>query len=297
MNVHSFLDDLTISLSALFLSKNKFFCESIDSETFPEHLRNIRLHVPEINGEGLYEVKAVSLAGELNPAFKIARWIGDKFPVIIYHHGSGENPFDRSFKKILLSKRSEILANLVVVRAPFNKSAGEYLASIKKLSNFVAMLSVSVKLIEHLVCHFRQRESSEIVVSGISLGGWVTNIHRAYFNSADTYKPLMAGALLADVFTDSSYKILTGALALENKDKLHKILNFEQDFYKIKDNNVFPLLGLYDRFIRYDVQKQCYRDHLITAIEKGHITGALAFHTLREHIIGDSTQQDLGIGK
>lgn len=179
----------------------------------------------------------------------------------------------------------DIPANLIVIRAPFNRSAKEYMTSIKELENFVAMLSVSVKLIESLIAYYRERGTSCVIVSGISLGGWVTNLHHTYFNSADYYKPIMAGARLAEVFLDSIYEKLTAPLAKENPEQVRKILNFYDDFAKVNNSNVFPLLGKYDQIIRFERQKQCYDQRLITVLENGHITGALAYKQLREHIL------------
>ena len=285
MNTHSFLDNFTISLSALFLPKSKFFRESIESPTFSEHLQGINLQLPEIQQEGQYEVNAETLIGDLNPAFRIAQWKGKEYPTIIYHHGSGENPYDRSFNSIFPVTKMDIPANLIVIRAPFNCSAKEYMNSIKELSSFVAMLSVSVKLIEQLISYSREKGTSCVVISGISLGGWVTNLHHTYYNSADYYKPLMAGAGLAEVFLNSVYKNLTSSLAKENPDQVRKILNFDDDFAKMNNSNVFPLLGQYDQIIRFERQKQCYDKRLITVLERGHITGALAFEKLRRHIL------------
>ncbi len=288
MNIHSLTDNLTISLSSLLLPKSKFFRDSIESPAFSGHLQGVNLQLPEIKQEGLYEIKTEMLAGDLEVAFRIAQWKGNKYPTIIYHHGSGENPFDRSFNNIFPVKKMDIPANLVVIRAPFNRSAKEYLKSIGELSNFVSMLSVSVKLIELLVPYFRERGTSRIIISGISLGGWVTNLHHTYYNSADIYKPLMAGSGLAEVFISSIYKKLTAPLARENPEQIRRILNFDDDFAKADNSNVFPLLGKYDQIIRFERQSRCYDEHLITVLKKGHITGALAFEKLRRHILEKS---------
>ena len=149
----------------------------------------------------------------------------------------------------------------------------------------MAMLSVSVKLIEQLVSYSREKGTSCVVISGISLGGWVTNLHHTYFNSADYYKPLMAGAGLAEVFLNSVYEKLAAPLAKENPEQVRKILNFDDDFAKKDNSNVFPLLGRYDQIIRFERQKQCYNERLITVLEKGHITGALTYGKLRQHIL------------
>ena len=41
----------------------------------------------------------------------------------------------------------------------------------------------------------------------------------------------------------------------------------------------------YDQIIKFERQKQCYDERLITVLEKGHITGALSYEKLRRHIL------------
>ena len=65
------------------------------------------------------------------------------------------------------------------------------------------LLSVSVKLIEALVQYLKSEGNGKIMVLGISLGGWVTNLHRSFYNSADIYVPIFAGAALGEVFVTS----------------------------------------------------------------------------------------------
>lgn len=91
MNIHTILDNYTINLSALFLQKSKFFRDSIESPTFSEHLQGINLQLPEIN------------------------------------HDSSENPYDRIFNSIFPLDKMDIPANLIVIRAPFNRSTKEYM--------------------------------------------------------------------------------------------------------------------------------------------------------------------------
>jgi hypothetical protein len=295
MNIHTILDNFTISLSALLLPKSKFFRDSIESPTFSEHLQSINLQFPEIKQEGQYEVEAETLIGVLDAAFRIAQWKGKEYPSIIYHHGSVENPYERSFNSIFPVKKIDIPANLIVIRAPFNRSKKEYFASIKDLSNFVAMLSVSVKLIEQLIFYIRERGTSCVVISGLSLGGWVTNLHHTYFNSADYYKLLLAGAELAEVILNSIWERLTAPMAKENPEQVRNILNFDENFAKVDNSNVFPLLSLYDQIIRFERQKQCYDERLITVLEKGHITGSLTFEKLRRHILENLKNYKRGV--
>lgn len=286
MNMNAFLDNLAMSIASFSMSKSKYFRESIVSPTFKEHLEAISMELPDITGEGFYEVKANTLVGELSSGFKIAQWKGESYPIIIYHHGVTELPFDLSFNKIFPYKKKEVPANLIVIRAPFHSSIKEFTNSIKELANYTAMLSVSTKLVEFLIQHYKKNTSNYIVVTGTSLGGFVTNLHHTYFNSADVYKPLLAGPCIGEVFLNGAYSKMTAPLAKGNPETIRRILNFSDDFAKVDNINVYPLLGLHDQIMDFEVQKKFYREESIVIIEKSHTTGATAYKELREHILG-----------
>ena len=293
MNFHFFVDYLAVQIAALVAGKNKFFASSMESLTFKELLNDIFLQLPKIESTEKYVVSAETPVGELDPAFQVVQWTGKNFPTIIYHHGNNERPFDftrfakNTFKDIFLASDEMKKFNLVMLRAPFhNSSVKEYQRKMTSLSNFTAMIGVSVKLVEKLVRYFKDKNMGQVFVCGISLGGWVTNLHRAYYNTADGYIPLLAGAALDDVFLTSIYRKLTGKQALENQEVIRKILNFEDDFEKVKKNNVFPLQAFYDGIIRFEPQKRCYGARFVNIIEKGHVTAALSPALLRRHILG-----------
>ncbi len=161
----------------------------------------------------------------------------------------------------------------------------QYLEKIGYLSEFTAMLSASVKLVEQLVEILRSKGTGEVVVSGLSLGGWVTNLHRSYFNSADTYVPMFAGAALDELFLSSYYRKLASPLVRANPEEITRILNFEEQFRSCHKCNVHPLLARYDQIIEYERQRRCYGSTPINIIDKGHITGALASDLLVKHVL------------
>lgn len=127
MNKHILIDNLTANIGALVSGSKKFFAASTGSLSFEELIRSTELSVPEINSEGTYEIRAANkVAGDLDPAFRVEKWIGDDYPTIIYHHGNNERPFDyrnrakNSFMNIFVKNRDKFEANLIVVRAPFH---------------------------------------------------------------------------------------------------------------------------------------------------------------------------------
>lgn len=291
MNVHALIDTISIKSTEILVITNKVFSKSATSPTYTEHLERIILEVPEIEGEGAYEVGAETLAGRMDPAFLIQQWRGENYPTIIYHHGNLERPFNfhwymrNTFRNIFVSRNEPIEANLIALRAPYHKGfIIRYARHIGHLTNFIALLSVSAKLIEHLVLYCKSRTSGKVIVSGISLGGLASNLHRAYFNSADVYIPMCAGASLGDVFMTSAYRRVAN-LVHDNKETFLRVLDFEEEFKRIKAENVYPLLARHDQLFRFERQKESYEGHPVDVLDKGHWTAALSSRDLRRHVI------------
>lgn len=291
MNIHSMLDHAIVALAAGFSGKRTFFSESVASPGYAEHLHHIQMELPAFR-PGITELRADTLAGPVDPAFDVYQVKGKGYPTIVYHHGNNERPFDfgrfakNSFKDIFVGEAEPMEANLINLRAPFhNGTLRHYQENVSRLSNFVAMLAASVALLERLTALCRSRQMEPVLIAGISLGGWTANLHRAHYNSADAYAPLLAGAALGDLFTDSAYRKMAGPPAQERPETVKDVLNFEDDFLRVPDKNVFPLLAQYDQYIRYERQKACYAEHPIQVLEKGHVTASFAADDLRAHIL------------
>jgi hypothetical protein len=292
MNRHILFDNLTASAGALIAGKKKFFAKSIQSPTLEEQVAQVELTIPSIEEEGIFDVKFNTLVGDLDPAFRIAQWKGSEYPTIIYHHGNNERPFDfkktakNTFYNIFLNGAEKVEANLIVVRAPFhNCPLKHYQEKMIELSNFTAMIATSVKINEKIIQQLKKVSSQPIITSGISLGGWVTNLHRGIYNTSSAYAPIMAGTFLGELFLKSKYRKMASEMALNNPAEIRKVLNFNNVFEKQNTPNVFPLLARFDQFIEYDVQKESYNGYSIKTIENGHVTGALNSKELRKHLL------------
>ncbi|MFO7952914.1 MAG: hypothetical protein R6U91_08970 [Bacillota bacterium] len=291
MNKHIFMDSFPVNLASFLFYRNKLYRDSLESPFYEELLDSTELKWPDIKGKGTYEVPAQTALGKLDPAFRVASWKGSDYPTIIYHHGNNERPFDNkpfvnnTFKNIFLAANPPVPANLIVVRAPHHRSFRLYMKHMGHLATFTAVMAVSTIMVENLT-RYAIGKNTRVAVSGISLGGWITNLHRAFFNTANIYIPLLAGTKPADVFTYSIYRKLTAPQARNNPEALEKILDFKDKFLEVKDKNVFPLLGRYDQIIRYEKQKESYGDlHPVAAIDRGHVTASLAVDQLRSHIL------------
>lgn len=240
--------------------------------------------------QGPQEIVCKTSAGTVNPAFMAAAWIGPDHPTVIYHHSNHERPFDfnnpfrNSFERIFFLP-NDYKANLIALRAPLHDiPSGVYVHEMRDLSRLAAAVASTTILLEALVQRLKALGGGPVIAAGSSIGGWTVNLHRTYFNSADMYVPMFAGANLADPFSGDAYQLITGIAGLENKGALENVLNFEQDFKQVKAANVFPLLGRYYQIARFEAQATAYEEGIIRVINMGHNTGLIATGILREFI-------------
>lgn len=292
MNLHSLLDDLSIRRTAIAVGADKYFARSLNTPSVAVMAQALDLHLPPLHGEGRYDVPLHTLAGPTDPAFLVARWRSNQHPTLIYHHGNRESPFvvrgrtTNTFKRIFLDAAPAVEANLIVLRAPFHTlSTRAYMRTLGDLRQFVALLASSVRLMETLVQYCRDLGSPRIVAGGLSLGGFVSNLHRTLYRSADAYVPLLAGAAFDHVFLHSSYRHLTGRLARDNPQALRDVLNFEPAFSAVPAPGLHPLLARHDRVAVLLRQRGAYDGAPLAILPKGHVTAAFDAPALRRHIL------------
>gem|GEM_PF-277448 len=292
MNKHVFFDRLAIGLISLLLGKRKYFSRSIESDPIEKHLEEISFMLPELIQKGDYEIPASCIIGDFDPAVKVVQWLGYDFPSIIYHHDFNERPFElhedarNTFFQLFIKWPRRIPANLLLVRAPFhNGKLRDYIEKITDLNQFIAMLSVQAKITQGIVKQFRSRSSESVIVTGVGLGGWITNLHRAYYNSAQAYVPILAGAKLEEMLLTSDFRHLCSKEALANRDAISKKISYFQKFRSVTTSNLYPVLARYDQLVDYTIQKSAYNGFPLRTFNNGHISAILRPALYREHIL------------
>ena len=291
-NIHELLDVGTIQVSARLLRDATFFARSFDSRPLVEVASESEATVDDLGRAGEQSVTVDTPIGTFETAYMPWQWRGPDYPTLIYHHGSGERPFDfgrfssNSFRRLFVTTDEAIPANVIAVRAPFHDGSNtEYARAMGDLENFVGMLSASVGLIDALATQANDRTSCPVLASGLSLGGWAVNLHRACFDTVDRYVPIFAGAALGEMFVSSVYRKMTAEPARRRPDYLRERLDFEAEFSAVGTDECSPLLARYDRIIEYDRQRPAYAGMSLSVLENGHVTGSLATDRLREHVL------------
>lgn len=292
MNHHGLLDIATVRLGSALLGDDRFFAQSLETEPIgtvvADSMATVKSSLPAT--EGPQSVRVETPAGPYRAGYQVLDWKRASLPTLLFHHGSGEDPFatgrfsTNSVSRIFGNSES-VPANIIAVRAPFHDgSTSDYARAMGDLADFGGMLGAATSLIEALRERLNETGSPAVIISGISLGGWVTNLHRAFEDSAECYAPLFGGDRLGEMFVSSAYSRMTGSLAQDHPETLRETLDFP-DAFAIATAPLRPILGRYDRIIELEAQAPAYSDTELKVIEYGHVTGSLQSGLLRDHLL------------
>jgi hypothetical protein len=128
-----------------------------------------------------------------------------------------------------------------------------------------------------------------VYAAGFSLGGWVVNLHRAFYGprepaTVDRYIPICSGARISPVFVDSVYQKLVDEDARSQPEVMSEYLDFEEEFRANKANDYRPLLFRHDALVELTVRRSAYDGMDLQILDKGHFAGQHATDAMRDHI-------------
>jgi len=281
---HESIDRLYVALMHRLVPP--VFRHGSTSPLLHEHLAAVQLQLPPLTTAQRYTLTARTLVGAVEAGFRVRLGPRPALPVLIYHHGLAEIPYDKNFRGIF-RRHVPVEAHLVAVQAPFHRSYVDCCRGLATLSHFLALCAVSVTLIEAVRLALVTRGAQGSMVAGTSLGGFVTLVHHLTFGTANCYAPLLAGPDLAHTLLATRYRRFLALQTGAQSAHLPVCLDFRQALRASDTQRIFPLLARYDLCMPYAYHQAEYAASgvPVTTIDRGHITGALAFPTLRAHLL------------
>jgi hypothetical protein len=281
---HEGVDRLHVALMSRLAPR--VFRHGVDSSCLRSHLDAVQFDLPPLTTARRDTVAAQSLVGEVETGLQVRWGPRPDLPVVVYHHGLAEMPYDNSFRAIFRT-HVPVDAHLVAIRAPFHRSWLDLLLGLSTLECFMAMCAVSVRLVEAIRVRLITHGAQGCLVAGISLGGFVALTHHLVYGTADGYLPLLAGPDLAHVLLDTHFRRFLAPQALTQGGLIRQRLDLRQAFQNSDSARIFPLLARYDLDMLYTHHHACYVDSKVpvVTIDRGHLTGALTSATLRQHIL------------
>ena len=281
--LHAGIDRLHVAL--IGLSRPQIFWHGTTSPSLRAHLDAVRLELPGLSPALRYRLTAQTLVGPLEAGYRVRWGPRPHVPVLLYHHGIAEMPYDKSFRGIF-RRHKPLEAHLVAIQAPFHRSWLTVRAGLATLSHFMAMCAVSIQLMEAVRRLCVSKGACGSLMTGTSLGGFLALMHHLLVGTADCYAPLLAGPDLSHIMLDTPFQRFLAPQARQQGPAIRRLLDFRQAFQSSDTRRVFPLLALYDLDMCYPYHHACYTASRVpvATLRRGHITGAMAFAALRDHI-------------
>lgn len=283
--VHEGVDRLYIAFMHRLLPP--VFRRGITSPPLSGHLAAVDLSVPPLTaGPRRYSLPARTLVGDLQAGFTVRPASRASSPVLIYHHGLGEIPYDHTFR-LIFRRPMPADAHLIAIRAPFHRNHVDCCRGLATLSSFMAMCAVSVALIEAVRLAFVARGAQGAIVAGTSLGGFIALLHHLTYGTAGCYAPLFAGPDLGATLLTTPCRQFLARQARADPAELSACLDFRAAFRASDARRVFPLLGRHDLWMPCGHHMAAYAANgvPVALIDRGHMTGSWAFAAMRDHLL------------
>jgi hypothetical protein len=270
---------------ALGLIAPRAFRHGTMSPSLREHLEAVRLSTLPLTASKRYALTADTLVGPLACGYRVQLGSRPDLPVLIYHHGIAEMPYDRSFRGIFGWRGIE--AHLVALQAPFHRTWWTVGRGLSTVGHFMAMCAVSIAMMEAVQRQFQDYGASHSLISGLSLGGFLALMHHLHIGTANRYAPLLAGPDIAHTMLETPFARLLTPEARAQIEHIQSLLDFRRAFQASDTRRIFPLLARYDLDMPYHHLHPCYLDRQVPTVilERGHITGSMAFAALRRHLL------------
>ena len=281
MPIHSALDVLLFGLGALLAGRR--FRDGTESPSLFQLIEGGRVILPYgWKGAGLHDVVAHTPSGPLQLGVRTVAGDPEPEAFIIYHHGLGEIPFDYGFSRLLLPPPPGTA--LFALRAAHHGSRKGPAGAMASLESFATTLAASALLVQAIIEGLGP--GKPVAVAGTSIGGFLANAHQVRYGTAGAYVPIMAGLATDHIITGTIYG--RGFVPLDGaaKSRIASALNMEDRADALDPDRTFPILARRDRIVEYERQRASYGGLSVETMEKGHITGAVAYGRLRRQILG-----------
>lgn len=280
---HESIDRLQAAIIGLAMPQA--FRHGTTSPSLREHLDAVRLSTPTPSGRTRYQLTAETLEGPLTCGYRMRLGPRPDLPVLIYHHGIAEMPYDKSFRGIFGGRHID--AHLVALQAPFHHTWWTVGKGLTTVSRFMAMCAVSIAMMEAVRQHFHDDGAPRSLIAGLSLGGFLALMHHLHMGTANRYAPLLAGPDIAHTMLRTPFGRTLTPEARAQTEHIQSLLDFRQAFQASETHSIFPLLARYDLHMPYPHLQPCYLDRQVptVTIDRGHITGSMAFISLRNHLL------------
>ncbi|MEJ2747259.1 MAG: alpha/beta hydrolase family protein, partial [Anaerolineae bacterium] len=229
-----------------------------------------------------------TMIGELRCRIHVRPAVDPAAPLVMFHHGFNEMPYDGSWRRIF---DHPDLANVhaVAIQAPFHDTYSQPTAEgLATVQNAYQMFAGSLRMMEIVQSCFEAEGVADTAVTGVSWGGVTSLLYEGVFQRTRAVIPLLSSPNLAQVMWDI-VQLFNRPLTVSHEE-IAQAFDFTSYYQRCDPDKVFPLLGEHDRFFQLEHHGNVFvtppsRERPFTTIPDGHITGHMKTAGLRQHIL------------
>ena len=236
-----------------------------------------------LSAPGTHPIWLKTIAGELQCHIRVRPAVNPEAPLVIYHHGFSEIPYDHSWRRIFCQAKP-FPAHAVCIQAPFHQHWTEPFAKgMASLRSLYQVLAGSLRMMELVQAHFATHGAPYTILSGVSWGGVTSLMYEALFGQTRAVTPMLSSPNFAQVLIDAA-QFFNRPLSVPHR-RIHQLLDFTPYYEQCDPNRIFPLLGEKDLFFRFDHHINAFGKRPLTIVPSGHISGMWQAGPLRQHIL------------
>ena len=211
---------------------------------------------------------------------KVRPAIDPHAPLLLYHHGLNEQPYDRSWKRIM---RRPLAVHSVCIQAPFHENWLRPIGiGMSTLQHTYQMLAASLRILELVQSQFETEGAAYTVMAGVSWGGITSMVYAGMFQQVRAVVPMFSSPDISQVMWDTAASFHR-PIPL-SREQMREVLDFTPVAQPNGKTQVFPLLGEYDRFFRLPYHQEKFAQRPLAIVPAGHITGLYMHNYLYNHL-------------
>ena len=222
---------------------------------------------------------AQSLAGPMDPAVKVIRWVGSEKKSLVWVHEALPDPFTLMLDKAFPNPE-ELDFNLIAIRMPYHVVGEVRLMDAGvSLSRYSAVMATTLVLIQAVI----EEVDGPVLLAGYSLGAFNVGRYHPMWNSAGVYVPIIGGTAMGDICPT----LYPEAVHIQqHAERIAAQFNTREVWASTAPHdNVFPVFGRYDLILQLEVQAPSFGDMVVEVWEMGHAGPFLKSKLVRKKLL------------
>ncbi len=263
------------------LEQSAYRCLSFDEVLSHTQINVKATAVNNLTTNGEHPIWLNSLNETLETRVSVRRAQTPNAPLIIYHHGLNEYPYTSSWRRIFAHLNQ---FHLVCIQAPFHDNLVDpILKGWATVDRMYQLFAGSLRMIEVMKRRFELEGASETILVGLSWGGLTASLYEGIFQDMAFVVPMMSSPNLARVLVESA-ELFEREVTVPDA-RIYELLDFTPYFDRVGSKKMFPLLGEFDGFFRFESHVDIYAERPFKTIPRGHLSTIWPGKLLRKHVL------------